>query len=589
MADTNIRAIISAEDKASSVLAGFSASLAKTEAASRQLVGGLALAGAAIVGLGTFGLSIAGNLESARQGFVTLLGSTKLADDAIAQITKDAAATPFELPGLINANEQLTTVTHSASESEGFLLNVGKALAAMGKGQPELDRIIQNLQQIGSTGKISELDIRQFGFAGVDVLSLLADYYDTTKAAAADMLKNSKDAFKDLEGAFAKAGNAGGKFAEAFVNQAGTFNQLWSNVKDSFGIAMSDIVVKTGLFNTVKAIFAGIIGYLTDHKDDIVNFIKNTANIIQQNAPIIAGALMLMLAPIIISMGELLLTLAPLALLGAALGFAFKMMTDNGLNPTKMALDGLNAAVRIGKQVWDFLRPSLKDLWDIVQFSLFPALKQLWKEVLEPLAPVIGEILVGALLVFIKVLGTVIYYISQIISVGSSMFHFFTDTIPNALGNAGAAIINSIGNAYKYVTGLNWSQVVINIGKGLGNAIIDMINGAIKGAFSVVPLLKDHVPQIPHFASGVQNFSGGMALVGERGPELVNLPRGSNVIPNNQIGGMGAGSSTTVNITLSGVFTGTPSDARKLAQMVADSLKDIAGTKNMSASQLLGG
>jgi len=589
VADTNIRAIISAEDKASSVLAGFSASLAKTEAASRQLVGGLALAGAAIVGLGTFGLSIAGNLESARQGFVTLLGSTKLADDAIAQITKDAAATPFELPGLINANEQLTTVTHSASESEGFLLNVGKALAAMGKGQPELDRIIQNLQQIGSTGKISELDIRQFGFAGVDVLSLLADYYDTTKAAAADMLKNSKDAFKDLEGAFAKAGNAGGKFAEAFVNQAGTFNQLWSNVKDSFGIAMSDIVVKTGLFNTVKAIFAGIIGYLTDHKDDIVNFIKNTANIIQQNAPIIAGALMLMLAPIIISMGELLLTLAPLALLGAALGFAFKMMTDNGLNPTKMALDGLNAAVRIGKQVWDFLRPSLKDLWDIVQFSLFPALKQLWKEVLEPLAPVIGEILVGALLVFIKVLGTVIYYISQIISVGSSMFHFFTDTIPNALGNAGAAIINSIGNAYKYVTGLNWSQVVINIGKGLGNAIIDMINGAIKGAFSVVPLLKDHVPQIPHFASGVQNFSGGMALVGERGPELVNLPRGSNVIPNNQIGGMGAGSSTTVNITLSGVFTGTPSDARKLAQMVADSLKDIAGTKNMSASQLLGG
>lgn len=37
---------------------------------------------------------------------------------------------------------------------------------------------------------------------------------------------------------------------------------------------------------------------------------------------------------------------------------------------------------------------------------------------------------------------------------------------------------------------------------------------------------------IPQFASGVQNFKGGMALVGERGPELVNLPTGSDVIPN---------------------------------------------------------
>jgi len=35
-----------------------------------------------------------------------------------------------------------------------------------------------------------------------------------------------------------------------------------------------------------------------------------------------------------------------------------------------------------------------------------------------------------------------------------------------------------------------------------------------------------------------------MALVGERGPELVNLPRGSQVIPNNRIhspGGAGGG------------------------------------------------
>lgn len=38
-------------------------------------------------------------------------------------------------------------------------------------------------------------------------------------------------------------------------------------------------------------------------------------------------------------------------------------------------------------------------------------------------------------------------------------------------------------------------------------------------------------PKLPTFANGVQNFVGGLALVGEHGPELANLPRGTNITP----------------------------------------------------------
>ncbi|WP_175584953.1 phage tail length tape measure family protein [Phyllobacterium pellucidum] len=38
--------------------------------------------------------------------------------------------------------------------------------------------------------------------------------------------------------------------------------------------------------------------------------------------------------------------------------------------------------------------------------------------------------------------------------------------------------------------------------------------------------------RLPGFASGTNNAPGGLALVGERGPEIVNLPKGSQVIPN---------------------------------------------------------
>ena len=39
---------------------------------------------------------------------------------------------------------------------------------------------------------------------------------------------------------------------------------------------------------------------------------------------------------------------------------------------------------------------------------------------------------------------------------------------------------------------------------------------------------------IPGFASGTNSAPGGLAMVGERGPELVNLPRGSQVVPASQ-------------------------------------------------------
>lgn len=43
-------------------------------------------------------------------------------------------------------------------------------------------------------------------------------------------------------------------------------------------------------------------------------------------------------------------------------------------------------------------------------------------------------------------------------------------------------------------------------------------------------------PPVPHFAAGVTNFGGGVALVGEYGPEIVDLPRGSSVYPHGTSG-----------------------------------------------------
>lgn len=63
----------------------------------------------------------------------------------------------------------------------------------------------------------------------------------------------------------------------------------------------------------------------------------------------------------------------------------------------------------------------------------------------------------------------------------------------------------------------------------------------------------------PLFANGTVNAPGGMAWVGERGPELVNLPRGSQVIPAHRAQSMGGGG---INISVDARGSADPAAVR---------------------------
>src|SRR5690606_13841588 len=46
--------------------------------------------------------------------------------------------------------------------------------------------------------------------------------------------------------------------------------------------------------------------------------------------------------------------------------------------------------------------------------------------------------------------------------------------------------------------------------------------------------IQRNLNRVPAYANGTNFHPGGLALVGERGPELVSMPRGSRVYPNGQ-------------------------------------------------------
>ena len=71
-----------------------------------------------------------------------------------------------------------------------------------------------------------------------------------------------------------------------------------------------------------------------------------------------------------------------------------------------------------------------------------------------------------------------------------------------------------------------------------------------------------HVAQLTYgYAQGTSFAPGGLALVGEMGPELVNLPRGSQVIPNPRLGG-----DVHVHVTVQGSVVAERDLAQRIRQ-----------------------
>ncbi|MCW1985333.1 UNVERIFIED_ORG: hypothetical protein M2348_001065 [Sphingomonas sp. R1F5B] len=96
------------------------------------------------------------------------------------------------------------------------------------------------------------------------------------------------------------------------------------------------------------------------------------------------------------------------------------------------------------------------------------------------------------------------------------------------MGNAIANSLSSLSNAFK------------------SGDTLDIIGALVQTGTSIFSAIKGG-GKVPAYADGTSFHPGGLAMVGERGPELVNLPRGSKVYPNGTgPGGMGGAAQITV-------------------------------------------
>ena len=135
--------------------------------------------------------------------------------------------------------------------------------------------------------------------------------------------------------------------------------------------------------------------------------------------------------------------------------------------------------------------------------------------------------------------------------------------IGDALGKGLAIFLAAFGNGLK------------TIAKAPLNAIINMINTLIGGLNKIklpewVPGLGGkgiNIPKIPKLWKGSNYTLCGLTLVGEQGPELVNMPRGASVTPAHKTEQMlnNAGGAVEIVLKIDNFYNNTANDIEKIA------------------------
>lgn len=291
------------------------------------------------------------------------------------------------------------------------------------------------------------------------------------------------------------------------------------------------------------------------------------------------------------------------------------------------------AFIKTFKTYWESsIKPALIELWTVIKTQLMPAMRELWTQVgpllgpaLKALGIIVGSVLVAALYVFLRAaiiitkatsvfwstvakligvlravlgpLNTLTMFlwtrvIGAIKAVNAWIDRMITkfrikQAVSLALSGVYEAIIGPFKSAFNWISS-NVSKVKAelstlspsNIGKNVGNAA--------KGAFkAVTPFANGTGFFSPNrYASGTGSSASGMALVGERGPELINLPRGSQVKRNDETRRMMGGGVTNINISVP-MLTGSANERRRVARMLIKDIQDIAGMNGKSVADMM--
>lgn len=137
-----------------------------------------------------FGLN--NTLDEQAIAFTTLLGSGPKAAAFLGDLQRFANVTPFDTASIGLTAQRMLAVGFAAKDVIPLLTNIGGAVASLGGGTGELNRIVLAFTQIQSKGKLQGDELLQLSEAGIPGLQLLATHLGKTTVQTQKLIEAGK-------------------------------------------------------------------------------------------------------------------------------------------------------------------------------------------------------------------------------------------------------------------------------------------------------------------------------------------------------------------------------------------------------------
>lgn len=317
-----------------------------------------------ILNMGIASVQAAAQMRQYEIAFQTMLKSAEAGTQILRDLQQFAAETPFDVPGVVSAGQQLMAFGFKAEEIIPMLTNLGDAASGLGLGTEGVSRLAYALGQMQTSGKLNAQDMMQLTSAGISAWDMLAQAAGKTVAEMKDLCSkgaiDSKAAVQTIVAGMNE--QFGGMMAKTSDEVAG----LLANIEETAGNTSAAVgKYLTEAFN-IKGILKDVSDRLGEFQQKMQTATeqgKSMGDVIKEcvPAPVIAaiGAFAAVLAVVsvaaVATLGAVLGLSAGIVAAGAAIGAAIALIItywDDLADAVKAAVQGiLDTVVIIGTAI----------------------------------------------------------------------------------------------------------------------------------------------------------------------------------------------------------------------------------------------
>lgn len=218
---------------------------------------GLTVAGMGVMEFANQVKNARGEFQQYEVAFETMLGSSEKAKSLMADLTKTAAITPFDLSGVTNGAKQLLAYGIASEDVNNKLIQLGDIAAGLSLPLGDLVYLYGTTM---TQGRMFTQDLRQFQGRGIPIAKELAKQFGVAESAVGGLVTAGKVTSKEFQAAIESMAGSGGQFGGLMEKQSKTITGQISNIEDATVSMFNEIGQSSeGIINTALEGAASLI------------------------------------------------------------------------------------------------------------------------------------------------------------------------------------------------------------------------------------------------------------------------------------------------------------------------------------------